>query len=205
VLALTGGIGSGKSSVSSLLAEHGARVIDADAVARQVVAPGRPAHEKVVTRFGADVVAADGSLDRAALADIVFGDPAARADLNAIVHPAVGQEIERQLAAVAEEDAVVVVEVPLLVETGWTFDLVVVVDCPKEVALRRLVDGRGMDEADVRRRMSAQASRKERLARADAVIDNSGSLEDLPRAVDRFWRELPNLTALKRPAEGADP
>lgn len=198
MLGLTGGIGSGKSTVASLLAERGAHVLDADAIAREVVAPGTPGHASVLARFGDDVLAPDGTLDRRALADIVFDDPAARADLNAIVHPAVAAEIDRRLAALPD-DAVVVIEVPLLVEAGWTADLVVVVDVPKEVALRRLVDGRGMDEADVRRRMGAQASRKERLARADVILDNRGSLDDLRRQVDRLWVELPALKAATKP------
>jgi dephospho-CoA kinase len=189
VVGLTGGIGSGKSTVARMLRERGAVVIDADAVARDVVEPGGPAYPAVVARFGPGVVRADGSIDRAALADVVFSDPAARADLNAAVHPAVGAEIARQVAA-APPGSVVVVEVPLLVEAGWRADVVVVVDCPEDVAVRRLVAERKMDEADARRRAAAQASRAERLAAADHVVPNEGSLADLEAAVDRLWPDL---------------
>ncbi|HVF14224.1 MAG TPA: dephospho-CoA kinase, partial [Acidimicrobiales bacterium] len=170
VVGLTGGIGSGKSTVSTLLAVRGALVVDTDVVARQVVAPGGPAHEALVARFGRELAA-----DRQALAGVVFSHPAALADLNAIVHPAVREEVGRRLDELrARGAAVVVLAVPLLVETGRSYDVagVVVVDCPEDVAVRRLVEQRAMDEADVRRRMTAQASREERLAAADFVIHN---------------------------------
>ncbi len=169
-------------------------MIDADDLAREVVEPGEPGYAAVVERFGPSVVAADGRLDRKALADIVFSDPSARADLEAIVHPAVAALRDRRLAELAGSDRVVVAVVPLLVEVGWyDADAVVVVDCPEEVAVRRLVEGRGMDEADVRRRMAAQATRAERLARADLVIDNSGPPEALDEAVDRVWAWISTL------------
>lgn len=190
MLGLTGGIGSGKSTVASLLAARGARVLDADAIAREVVEPDGPAYEAVRRRFGPAVMTPDGRVDRPKLADVVFSDARARADLNAIVHPAVGSEIRRRVDEEPTGTGVVVVEVPLLVEAGWTADVVVVVDCPPDIAVRRLVEERGMDEADVRRRMSAQASREQRLARADVVIDNSGSLDDLHEHVDRLWEQL---------------
>ena len=191
-MGLTGGIGSGKSTVAAMLAERGAVVVDADALAREAVAPGSPGLAQVVDRFGPDALAPDGSLDRAAVAAAVFGDPAALADLNAIVHPPVRAAIAERVAALDGQEGVIVLAIPLLVESGRTYgaETVVVVDCPEDVALRRLVDGRGMDEADARRRMAAQVSRAERLAAADVVIDNSGSLEDLRQAVDRVWSEL---------------
>ncbi|HUQ63135.1 MAG TPA: dephospho-CoA kinase [Acidimicrobiales bacterium] len=191
---LTGGIGSGKSTVATMLAEHGALVIDADSVAREVVLPGTPAHGAISSRFGPSVIGADGSVDRAALARVVFDDPAALADLNAIVHPAVGAAVDERLRVIAETDpdAVVVLEVPLLVETGWDKgDVVVVVDCPEEVAVRRLVAGRGMTDSDARRRVAAQATREERVARADWVVVNDGSLEEVKRKVDALWPKLP--------------
>ena len=188
LIGLTGGIGVGKSSVAALFLQRGAVVIDADDLAREVVEPGQPGYTAVVERFGPSVVAGDGRLDRKALADIVFADPAARADLEAVVHPAVAALRERRLAGLEDTDRVVVAVVPLLVEVGWDdADAVVVVDCPEEVAVRRLVEGRGMDEADVRRRIGAQATRAQRLARADLVIRNDGTPADLAAEVDRAW------------------
>jgi len=156
------------------------------------VAPGTPGLRAVVDRFGAGVVAGDGSLDRAALAGVVFEDPAALADLNAIVHPPVREAIAARVGALARTDAVVVLEVPLLVESGRSYgtSAVIVVDCAPDIALRRLIDDRGMDEADARRRMAAQVSRAERLAAADVVIDNSGPLEALGPQVDAVWARL---------------
>ncbi len=192
VAGLTGGIGAGKSTVAELLGARGAVVVDADRLAREVVEPGTPAYEAVVTRFGPGVVASDGSLDRRALADRVFDDRGALADLNAIVHPAVRAAIADRLADLAGTDAVVILEIPLLVESGRTYgaSTVIVVDCPEDVAVRRLVEGRGMDEADARRRMAAQVSRSARLAAADIVIDNAGSRADLDRQVDEVWARL---------------
>jgi dephospho-CoA kinase len=191
VAGLTGGIGSGKSTVSALLASLGAVVIDADIIARQVVEPGTPALTALVERFGAGILDSEGRLDRPALAAIAFASPESVADLNAITHPAVGAEIARRLEDLADTDDVVVLDVPLLVEGGrYPLGLLVVVDCPEEVAVRRLVEERGMDEADVRRRMAAQASRAERLAAADVVIDNSGDLADLEPQVAALWRTL---------------
>jgi dephospho-CoA kinase len=156
------------------------------------VAPDTPGLRAVVDRFGPAVVAGDGSLDRQALAGVVFDDAAALADLNAIVHPPVRAAIADRLAELASTDAVVVLEIPLLVESGRSYgeSAVVVVDCPEEVAVRRLVEERGMEEADARRRMAAQAPRDERLAAADVVIDNSGTLEELRRRVETVWKGL---------------
>lgn len=192
MVGLTGGIGSGKSTVAAMLAGRGATVVDADQLARRVVEPGTPGHRAVVDRFGAGVVAGGGSIDRTALAALVFDDPAALADLNAIVHPAVRAAIADRVAELASTDAVVVLEIPLLVESGRSYgaSTVVVVDCPEDVALRRLVEERGMDAADARRRMAAQASRAERLAAADVVLDNSGSRADLERQVEALWVDL---------------
>jgi dephospho-CoA kinase len=191
LIGLTGGIGSGKSTVSGLLAAKGAVIVDADAITRELQQPGRPVFEAMVERFGDRIVAADGSLGRQAVADLVFGDPEALADLNAIVHPAVGAEIAARLQAEAEGDRVVVLDVPLLVESGRS-DLaaLVVVDVDPEVAVQRVVADRGMREDDVRARMARQVSREDRLARADHVLDNSGTLEDLEAQVESLWETL---------------
>jgi dephospho-CoA kinase len=189
VVGLTGGIGSGKSTVSALLAAKGAVVVDADAVTREVQRPGTPVFQAMVERFGPGIVAEDGTLDRAAVADIVFADPEALADLSKIVHPAVGAEIAERMASLAETDEIVVLDVPLLVESkrGYPVAALIVVDVDPEVAVRRLVELRDMREDDVRAPMARQATRDERLARADRVVDNSGSREDLERQVDEVW------------------
>lgn len=194
LIGLTGGIGSGKSTVSARLAEHGARVIDADAIVREVQAPGTPVLAAMVERFGAGILLADGSLDRQAVADVVFTDSAALADLNAIVHPAVGAEIARRLEEAAATDDVVILDVPLLVESGRD-DLValLVVDVDPEIAVARLVEHRGFREDDARARIARQASREERVARADRVIDNSGTLDDLLRQADEAWAWIEGL------------
>lgn len=188
VIGLTGGIGSGKSAVSARLAARGAVVVDADAITRQLQEPGQPVLAAMVERFGPEILQDDGTLDRQGVADIVFSDPAALADLGAIVHPAVGEEIARRLEHEASTDHVVVLDVPLLVESGRS-DLaaLVVVDVDPELAIRRLVEHRGFSEADARARMARQASREDRLARADLVVDNSGTLGDLDAAVERAW------------------
>lgn len=194
LVGLTGGIGSGKSTVSARLAAHGALVVDADAIVREVQAPGTPVLAAIVERFGPGVLAPDGSLDRQVLADIVFGDDAALADLNAVVHPAVGAEIARRLEEAADTDRVVVLDVPLLVESGRDdMAALLVVDVDPDVAVRRVVEQRGMREDDVRARIARQASRADRLARATHVIDNSGSREDLERRVDEVWEQLSAL------------
>lgn len=200
VVGLTGGIGSGKSTVAARLAARGAVVVDADRLARQAVAVDTPGYRAVVDRFGPGIVAGDGSLDRAALAAVVFEDPEALAALNAIVHPLVRAAIDERVAELRGTGAVVVLEIPLLVESGRSYgaSTVIVVDCPEEVAARRLVEGRGMDAADARRRMAAQASRTDRLAAADLVIDNSGSPEDLKRQVASTWNVLLDLAGAGR-------
>ena len=203
VVGLTGGIGSGKSTVAAMLARRGAAVIDADAAARAVVEPGGPAYGPVVERFGPDVVGPDGRIDRRRLAAVVFADPGARADLEAVVHPAVRAWVAERVAAESETRRVVVVEIPLLVESpasGAGLVGVVVVDCPEDVAVARLVEQRGMAEGDARARIAAQATRAERLARADFVVDNSGTRDELVAEVDRCWEWLSGLSGGPRPA-----
>ncbi|MFE9447625.1 dephospho-CoA kinase [Streptomyces sp. NPDC006739] len=192
---LTGGIGAGKSEVSRLLVEHGAVLIDADRIAREVVAPGTPGLAAVVEAFGTGVLAPDGSLDRPRLGAVVFADPAKLAVLNSIVHPLVGAR-SRELENAAAEDAVVVHDVPLLTENSLAplYDVVVVIDASPETQLDRLVRLRGMTEEDARARMAAQASRDERLAIADIVIDNDVPLETLERRVDEVWDDLVRRT-----------
>ncbi|MFB7242956.1 dephospho-CoA kinase [Streptomyces populi] len=188
---LTGGIGAGKSEVSRLLVEHGAVLIDADRIAREVVAPGTPGLAAVVDAFGEGVLAPDGGLDRPKLGSIVFSDPGKLAVLNSIVHPLVGER-SRTLEDAAPEDAVVVHDVPLLTENGLAalYDLVIVVDARPETQLDRLVRLRGMTEEDARARMAAQASRDKRLEIADVVIDNDVPLEELERRVRDVWADL---------------
>jgi dephospho-CoA kinase len=197
VVGLTGGIGSGKSTVSALLAAKGAVVVDADAVVHELQRPGTAVFEAMVDRFGNGIVAADGSLDRSAVADIVFNDPDALADLNGIVHPAVGAEIVRRMDELSTTDTVVVLDVPLMVESarGYPVAGLIVVDVDPDVAVRRLVEKRGMREDDARARIARQASREERRARADVIIENSGSLDDLAAQVDRAWRWIEALPA----------
>ena len=196
VVGLTGGIGAGKSTVAEMLAARGAVVVDADRVARQVVEPGTPAHAALVARFGPGIVDDEGGIDRAALAAMVFGNPAALADLNAITHPAIGVEMVRQRDEHAGTDRVVVMDIPLLTEAHrqlLSLAAVVVVDVPPETALERLVDARGMDRADAEARMAAQVERATRLSVADLVVDNSGDRAQLAVEVDRVWRAIEEL------------
>ena len=188
---LTGGIGAGKSEVSRRLAAHGAIVIDADLIAREVVAPGTDGLAEVVEAFGPGVRAPDGGLDRVRLGEIVFADQQKLARLNAIVHPRVGARM-RELEDAADPDSVVVHDVPLIAENGLAdaYDVVVVVDVPPAVQLDRLVRLRGMSRNQAEARMAAQASRTARLAIAGLVIDNSGSLADLDHQVGELWAEL---------------
>ncbi|MFF8863629.1 dephospho-CoA kinase [Streptomyces sp. NPDC015139] len=197
---LTGGIGAGKSEVSRLLVEHGAVLIDADRIAREVVAPGTPGLTAVAEAFGEDVLAADGSLDRPRLGSIVFADPEKLALLNSIVHPLVGAR-SQELEAAAADDAVVIHDVPLLTENGLAplYDVVVVVDATPETQLDRLVRLRGMTEDDARARMAAQASREQRREIADIVIDNDVPLDALRKRVAEVWDDL-----VRRVPEGAE-
>lgn len=194
LIGLTGGIASGKSAVAGRLAEHGAIVIDADQLARDVVEPGTPALAAIVERFGPDVLQADGSLNRAALGAIIFADSQARLDLNAITHPAVGR-LGKQLMAEADArnpHAVVVYDVPLLLEASqqpdyYRFDFIVVVEADAETRVKRMVSLRGMDEAEARRRIASQSTDEERRAIADLVINSDGTLEETLRQADELW------------------
>ncbi|MDQ3466044.1 MAG: dephospho-CoA kinase [Actinomycetota bacterium] len=190
IVGLTGGIGAGKSAVAARLAEHGALVVDADVVAREVVAPGTEGLAAVVAAFGSGVLADDGSLDRQRLGALIFADDEARARLNAIVHPLVSQR-SAELAADAPDEAVVVHDVPLLVENALApaYDVVVVVLADENARIQRLRDTRGMREEEARARMAAQTTDDQRRAVADAVLDNSGTLADLHRQVDDLWRD----------------
>ena len=188
---LTGGIASGKSAVAAQLLKLGAVVIDADAIARQVVEPGTPALEQIGLAFGSQVFAEDGSLDRAALAAVVFADAGEREKLNAIVHPAVRAEAERlRAAAVADGAEVVVEDIPLLVESDQhqRFDKVLVVQAPHDERIRRMMEDRGWDRAEAVARMAAQATDEQRAAVADVVIHNDGSIEQLNEKVTRVFR-----------------
>lgn len=195
LLGLTGGIGSGKSTVSALLAERGAVIIDADAITRELQAPGAPLLDTLAERFGRGIIDEHGALNRPALAAIAFGDPEALKDLNKIVHPAVAAEMDRRLKEQRDTDNVVVLDIPLLAENPRTgLSGVIVVDVPVEVAVDRLVRFRSMAEDDAKARMGKQASREDRLKIADKVIDNSGSMESLVEQVDALWewaRSLP--------------
>ena len=194
VVGLTGGIGSGKSEVAKRLAALGAVVVDADAIAREVVAPGTPGLQQIVEEFGETVLAADGSLDRDRMAAVVFADDEARQRLNAIVHPLVGAAMVQRTVRAGEHDphAVVVNDVPLLAEGGLRdrYDVVLVVDVDPETQLRRLVDQRGMTVEDAQARIAVQATREQRLAMADIVIDNSGDLAALDARVREVWADL---------------
>ena len=199
---LTGGIGSGKSTVATLLTRRGAVVVDADRIAREVVEPGTPGLATVVEAFGEHVLAADGSLDRPALAAVVFADPDARARLDGIVHPLVRRRAAELIAGLPD-DAVVVHDVPLLVETGQAggYDLVVVVETDPETRVTRLVE-RGLPEDDARARIAAQATDEQRRAVADVVLDNRGTPEELAAQVDRLWDDR---IAPARAGDGSGP
>ncbi|MEU0754298.1 dephospho-CoA kinase [Streptomyces albogriseolus] len=197
---LTGGIGAGKSEVSRLLVRHGAVLIDADRIAREVVEPGTPGLAAVVKAFGEEILAEDGSLDRPRLGALVFSDPKKLATLNSIVHPLVGAR-SRELEEAAPEDAVVVHDVPLLTENGLAplYDVVIVVDASPGTQLDRLVRLRGMSEEDARARMAAQATREQRRAVADIVVDNDVPLDALERRVEEVWADLVRRARDPRP------
>lgn len=193
-IGLTGGIGSGKSTVAAMLADRGAVVLDSDSLVRELQAPGTAVFEAIVAQWGERVVADDGTLNRGELASIVFDDPAELELLNGIVHPAHAIEMERRRSVYEGTDTVLVFDIPLLVEVGrGGFDGVVVVDLDPETAIQRLAADRGLDEADARRRMANQASRAERLDRADFVLDNGGTKADLAAEVDRCWEWIGSL------------
>ncbi|MGK9146965.1 dephospho-CoA kinase, long form [Plantibacter flavus] len=202
LIGLTGGIASGKSTIAARFAEHGAVVIDADVLSRQVVEPGTPGLAAIADRFGPGVIGQDGSLDRAALGAIVFADEQARAALNAIVHPEVKRRSQALIAeASADPDAVVVYDVPLLVETGRgdEFDLVVVAFAPADIRTERLTTIRGLDQVEAERRIAAQATDEQRAAAADIVIDTAGSLAATLDQVDAVWRNTVGSAEVRRP------
>jgi len=190
-IGLTGGIASGKSVVTARFAELGAVVVDADALAREVVEPGTPGLATIREAFGEGVIRPDGSLDRPALGALVFADDGRRRTLNAIVHPLV-RSAAAAIVAAAPQDAVVVQDIPLLVETGQQgdFDLVVVVDAPDDVRVARMLEHRGMTEEDARARIAAQASRDERNAAADVILENTGTRDQLLEQVDALWENV---------------
>ena len=193
-MGLTGGIGAGKSTVSARLRARGAVIVDADAITKELQQPGTEVFAAMVARFGDGILAADGTLDRQAVADIVFNDPEELVALNSIVHPAVGKEIFRRIQERIGTDDVVVLDVPLLGKNGlYQVAGVLVVDTPIETAVRRLVELRGMDEADARARIANQISREERVAGADHVIDNSGTEDDLDAQIDGVWAWIESM------------
>jgi len=193
---LTGGIGAGKSTVAGLLVDHGAKLVDADLVAREVVVPGGPAYQPLVDRFGPEIVDPDGQIDRPTLAGMVFGHPDALADLNAITHPAIGVEMINRRDRFAGTDEIVVMDIPLLKSIHretLSLAAVIVVDTPTGLALERLVTLRGMDPADAEARIGSQIDRTARLEGADLVVDNSGDHAHLQAEVDRVWTVLTGL------------
>lgn len=193
LVGLTGGIGSGKSTVAAALAARGAAVVDADAISREIMEPGGLAFGPVVERFGPGILNGDGSVNRPAVASLVFGDPEALAALNAITHPLIGQVMAERMAEGAERSRIVVLDIPLLniaTKDRFTFSAVVVVDAPEEVAVGRLVSQRGFSEEDARARIAAQMSREERRKLADLVIDNSGDRANLDAEIERAWSWL---------------
>lgn len=192
LVGLTGGIGSGKSTVARLLEKRGAVVFDADLLAREAVEPGTPGHAAVIERFGADVLAPGGELDREALASIVFADPSARRDLEEIVHPEVRRLFAEGSEAYRDTDRVVVFSAPLLVETGMhtAFEVLVVVSATVGTQIERLMRQRGMSEPSIRARIDAQAPLEDKAAAADFLVDNEGSLDELQSQVERLWNDL---------------
>jgi dephospho-CoA kinase len=192
LVGLTGGIGSGKSTVARMLEERGAVVFDADLLAREAVEPGTPGHAAVIERFGADVLAPGGALDREALASIVFADPSARRDLEQIVHPEVRRLFAEGSEAYRDTDRIVVFSAPLLVETGMhtAFEILVVVSATVVTQIERLMRQRGMSEAAIRARIDAQAPLEDKAAVADFLVDNGGTIAELENRVERLWYDL---------------
>jgi len=199
LVGLTGGIGSGKSTVSAALAARGAAIVDADVISRQILEPGGRAYAPVVDRFGSGIVLGDGAINRPALAGIVFADPAALADLNGLTHPAIVELIAEQSEQAGLTHRIVIIDIALLhiiPRDRVPLGAVVVVDVPEDIAVARLMDQRNFSEADARARMAAQASRAERRSGADLVIDNSGGREALEAEIERAWRWLEERASL---------
>lgn len=204
LVGLTGGIGSGKSTVSAALAARGAVIIDADAITRELQQPGEPLLVQLADRFGAQILTADGALDRPVLAALAFGDAEALADLNKIVHPAIGKEIARRLEAASLTERIVVMDIPLLTENPREgLQGIIVVDVPVETQVERLVRFRQFDEADARARIARQATREARLATADFVIDNSGEVAAIEPQIERLWAWVAGLPQLPPGATAA--
>jgi dephospho-CoA kinase len=205
LIGLTGGIGSGKSTVSSALAERGAVLVDADAIVKELQSPGTVVFDEMVERFGPEIVGPDGGLDRARVAEIVFNDADALKDLSGIVHPRVQAEIFRRIEEQTDTDNVVVLDIPLLVESGYPGLLgTIVVDLDPEVAITRLVEFRDFTEDDARARIAKQATREQRLEKADFVVDNSGTPDDLPSQIDAVWEWIETLEPDPQQAEAAE-
>jgi dephospho-CoA kinase len=204
LVGLTGGIGSGKSTVAQGLGTRGAAVVDADAISRQIMEPGGAAFQPVVDRFGPSIVDPAGRIDRPALAALVFGDREALADLNRLTHPVIGRVMSERVAELAATSEIVVLDIPLLniaTKDRFSFGAILVVDAPEDLAVQRLVDQRGFSDADARARVAAQITRAERRALADLVIDNSGDRAALEVEVDRAWAWL---SARFRSATGSE-
>ena len=205
LIGLTGGIGSGKSTVSGALAERGAVVVDADAIVKELQSPGTVVFDEMVERFGSDIVGPDGGLDRARVAEIVFNDADALKDLSGIVHPRVQAEIFRRIEEQTDTDNVVVLDIPLLVESGYPGLLgTIVVDLDPEVAITRLIEFREFTEDDARARIAKQATREQRLEKADFVVDNSGTPDDLPSQIDAVWEWIETLEPDPQRVEAAE-
>ena len=205
LIGLTGGIGSGKSTVSGALAERGAVVVDADAIVKELQSPGTVVFDEMVERFGPDIVGPDGGLDRARVAEIVFNDADALKDLSGIVHPRVQAEIFRRIEEQTDTDNVVVLDIPLLVESGYPGLLgTIVVDLDPEVAITRLIEFRDFTEDDARARIAKQATREQRLEKADFVVDNSGTPDDLPSQIDAVWEWIETLEPDPQQVEAAE-
>ena len=208
LVGLTGGIGSGKSTVSTLLAERGAAIVDADAITREAQAAGSTMLGDLAARFGDAIIRANGELDRAALAALAFGDPEELKALNAIVHPAVGRAIRDRIEAHVGTDRIVILDVPLMAENDgksrYAVAAVIVVDTPVEVAVERLIRHRGFDEADARARIGRQATREQRLAIADRVVDNGGTSAQLDAQIDDLWAWIQTVPEYEHPPPAAD-
>jgi len=195
-IGLTGGIGSGKSTVSAGLVERGAVLIDADAIVRELQQPGKPVFEKMVERWGEKILSEEGELNRQAVADIVFKDSEELLALNEIVHPLVREEIARLRDTYAGGGAPIILDIPLLIESGYEdLDGIIVVDLIPEEAIRRLVAYRGFAEDDAKNRISNQVEREERIKKADFVVDNNGDFNSLNEEIDRAWNWIESLSA----------